>query len=255
MDIDKMYAAYEWVRMLNWNEQVAGLTEQARASLAVTIAKIRQDLIKIIEDTDDLAYKEKENVRYLLDAIDDKISESCESISDMITVASVGTVTATISEMNSILSANGSAKNVHLFEGLSENQVTAIFKEQPLGGKKLFEWVEQSFENKVQQEIRIALNDGIEHGRSTRKIVNDMMSKIDVGIEGAKKEMTTLARTYIQAANTGAHELCYQENSDIIKGYKRVGALDNRTCLTCALLDGKKYYGAQKRPKLPQHPR
>lgn len=254
MNIQEMYDAYEWLRMLDWNEQVGLLTEQARAELAKRIATSRKEVEAYIENTP-LKGWQKRSADGLLEDIDEKIGEACGTMTELITAAAIGTAEESIKAYGDILSAGGAAKNVRLMDGLSREQIKAVFTDQPLGGRLLSDWVERAFHSKVRQELRISLNDGLEHGHSTRRIVEAMKAKLPEGYVKAEREMTTLARTYIQAANVGAQELCYKANEDVIKGYRRVGALDNRTCLTCAILDGKKYYGAQKRPKLPQHPR
>lgn len=254
MDVESMYESYLWLRSLDWNEQVAILTEQARAELAKQIADSRNEIEAYIENTT-LNRIQKRKAEVLLDEIDEKISEACGTMTELITAAAIGTAEESIKAYGDILSAGGAAKNVRLMDGLSREQIKAVFTDQPLGGRLLSDWVDRAFDSKVSQELRISLNDGIEHGHSTRRIVDAMKAKLPEGYAKAEHEMTTLARTYIQAANTGAQELCYEANKEIIRGFRRVGALDNRTCLTCALMDGKRYYGAQKRPKLPQHPR
>ena len=91
-------------------------------------------------------------------------------------------------------------------------------------------------------------------GEGYRKLVKRVMAAADAGFSITQREATTLVRTYVQSANTGAQEAVYEQNEGIIKGYKRVETLDNRTCRICALADGTVYGKNEKRPELPAHP-
>lgn len=68
----------------------------------------------------------------------------------------------------------------------------------------------------------------------------------------ARTEM--IARTeLLRASNNGALAV-FEANDDVLRGYEIKTALDERTCPTCAALDGKQYaFGQGQRP--PFHPR
>ncbi len=76
----------------------------------------------------------------------------------------------------------------------------------------------------------------------------------DVGFIGTRRDVSMLARTYIQSANVGAQEAVFKQNEDVIRGYTRLETLDNRTCPQCAFADGLYYTKDEKRPALPIHP-
>ena len=80
------------------------------------------------------------------------------------------------------------------------------------------------------------------------------MAALDDGLSLAANEAAMLARTYVQAANIGAQAAVYKQNEDVIKGYKWLATLDNRTCQNCAVGDGHVYGIHDKRPGLPLHP-
>ena len=92
-------------------------------------------------------------------------------------------------------------------------------------------------------------------GKGIRPIVKSMTELLDEDSAVTKRELITLSRTYIQAANNGARDAVYKANEDILKGYKRLATLDNRTCLQCALCDGIEYGLHEEKPDLPCHPR
>lgn len=91
-------------------------------------------------------------------------------------------------------------------------------------------------------------------GEGYRKLVKRVMAASGEGFAITQREATTLVRTYVQSANTGAQEAVFKRNEDVIKGYKRVETLDNRTCRICALADGTVYDLHEERPSLPAHP-
>ncbi len=67
------------------------------------------------------------------------------------------------------------------------------------------------------------------------------------------RQNSTIVRTSIQHVNAVAREQLWQENSDIIDGYRWVSTLDNRTSEECRGLDGK-VFQLGKGPMPPIHP-
>lgn len=63
----------------------------------------------------------------------------------------------------------------------------------------------------------------------------------------------TIVRTAIQHANSVARQRVWENNSDIIEGYKWVSTLDNRTSEQCRALDGK-VFKIGEGPLPPIHP-
>ena len=107
---------------------------------------------------------------------------------------------------------------------------------------------------RVQESILSAFREGMMQKEGYRKIVKRAMLAADAGFIGTRREMCMLARTYIQSANVGAQEAVFKQNEDVIKGYRRLETLDNRTCPQCAFADGLYYGKGEKRPALPIHP-
>ena len=73
----------------------------------------------------------------------------------------------------------------------------------------------------------------------------------------------TIARTEVMRVSNAAHDKCYAENRDILKGEEYLATLDERCCFTCSHYDGTVFVyeptGGETsyadRPILPMHPR
>lgn len=67
-----------------------------------------------------------------------------------------------------------------------------------------------------------------------------------------RREAETVARTMVQHAASAARESVWEENKDIVTGFKFVATLDGRTSPICRALDGKKF-NVGKGPIPPLH--
>ena len=70
---------------------------------------------------------------------------------------------------------------------------------------------------------------------------------------GSTRDAEMLARTAVMHVGSRARESFYDANADIIKGYQYCATLDTRTCLICALDDGRVFAKDEPRPTLPRH--
>lgn len=257
MTHDELLNVYFHVRSLYWNNQVGQLTDEAQAALVQTLRDLQRELEKSLAQSMEQWATVPEWTRDLERQIAADLAEmlggTASTVAEFITATAVGTATATLAEYNAILSFDGKASGVKLAEGLTAAQIKQFFEEQPLGGKLLKDWVQDSFDHMTQDSILQAIRDGVAAGEGYKAIVDRVMSAVDIGFIRSRRDIGLLARTYIQSANVGAQEAVFKENEDVIKGYTRRETLDNRTCRLCALNDGKFYKKGEQRPNLPAH--
>ncbi|NJB67507.1 hypothetical protein GGQ74_001147 [Desulfobaculum xiamenense] len=156
-----------------------------------------------------------------------------------------------------ILSFGGRVKGFNTVS-LSAEQLRSLVTETPVGGRLLRQWVEDSFETRVQTDIRREVLTGSLRGEGYRKLVR----RIEDGFGLVRDDAVTLARTYVQSANVGAMEAVYEANRDIVNGVRWCAALEDGyidtgrgTCLRCAALDGQEWGMDDQRPECPLHPR
>lgn len=245
-------------RSLWWRHELGLLSDQAVSELIKVLRSARAGIVAQIEAEAQGLASISEWTRERNDQIsawiDEVLAGTSASVTSYISEASVGVALASVATYNSILSFDGKAKAVKLVEGITREQVKQFFQDQPLGGKLLSDWVGNAFSTGARDSILDAIREGVVMGEGYRKLVKRVMTAADTGFSITQREATTLVRTYVQSANTGAQEAVYEQNEGIIKGYKRVETLDNRTCRICALADGAVYGKNEKRPELPAHP-
>lgn len=150
------------------------------------------------------------------------------------------------SEYAAAAAANLGASNV---VQLSEAQLLAIVRENPIDGKLLNEWFKEQ-EDGVKMKVRQQLRLGIGQGETTRQLANRLE---DTGFKKARHHINTLVRTASHSVNTAAGVDTYKASG--VKKVQLSAVLDSRTTLECAKLDGRVYdIDDPKRPRPPLHP-
>lgn len=84
-------------------------------------------------------------------------------------------------------------------------------------------------------------------GETTQSIIERVMGTIAKGakpakygsIETIRNSIERNTRTWLQSMANQTRNSFYEENEDIISGYKWLSTLDRRSCLVCGLMDGK----------------
>lgn len=258
MTAQNLAELYLLSRSLWWRHELGLLSDEAVSELVKVLRSARAGIVAQIEAEAQGLASISEWTRERNDQIsawiDEVLAGTSASVTSYISEASVGVALASVATYNSILSFDGKAKAVKLVEGLTREQVKQFFQDQPLGGKLLSDWVGNAFSTGARDSILDAIREGVVVGEGYRKLVKRVMAAADAGFSITQREATTLVRTYVQSANTGAQEAVYEQNEGIIKGYKRVETLDTHTCRICALADGTVYKKGEKRPELPAHP-
>ena len=98
----------------------------------------------------------------------------------------------------------------------------------------------------VPEKVKGALTDGLARGLSPRQVARRIKNVEGIGLTRA----LAIARTEQLRAYREATRASWQANEGIVKGYRRLAAHDDRTCMACIALDGKLYPTNQP---LPSH--
>jgi len=119
----------------------------------------------------------------------------------------------------------------------------------PSGGRFVQDYI-KAHVNSLRTRIRTQLTIDIIESSSMEKTARNLRTQFDISRRGAN----LISRTSIMDASNRANEEVFKENTDIIKGYRYVATLDNRTTLICAGLDGKEVRLRENLPQPPLHP-
>lgn len=141
-------------------------------------------------------------------------------------------------------------------DSLSPAQLKAISSQRLLGAT-IEEYADhltevQKFKLGREVQIAYALGEGFD-------LLSDRLQSVG---DGTGHELSTLARTAIQAVSNQAAVDTYAANEDILDGITCVATLDSKTCELCGPLDGRDFYykpragqdGMARAPKYPLHP-
>ena len=258
MTPDELTAKYLLARILYWRDQLDGLDGAAVAQLIKVLSNAKADVLaRLMADADGLASVtdwNRDRLRQVNAWISEVTAGAQATALATITQSSITAATASLATYNAMLSFEGKASAVKTV-GMTTEQLVAWFQRTPLqDGTALSDWVGKAFENGVNDSLITAIQRGGLEGKGTRAMVQDVLqAALDDGFAITQQEAVMLTRTYTQTANVQAMEAVAQANSDIIKGYRRVETLDNRTCMRCSLADGSEYGLNEQRPRLPAH--
>lgn len=259
MKPDDLAAKYFLARVLYWRDALDTLDGQAVAQLLKVLESTKADVLaRLAADAEGLASITDWNRDRLIQVnawLTEVTTAAQATTVAAITQASVTAAAASLVTYNAMMSFEGRATAVQSV-GMTAGQLMTWFQRTPLqNGTVLSEWVSKAFENGVNDSVISAIQRGGLEGKGTAAMVKDVLqTALDDGFAITQREAITLTRTYTQTANVQAMEAVIQANSDIIKGYKRVETLDNKTCRICALADGAEYGLKEPRPALPAHP-
>ena len=144
------------------------------------------------------------------------------------------------------------------FVALAPAQLKAMASEIAVGGQLLNSWVDRSMGMVLQEQLRTEVLAGMLKGEGYAQFVKRLEGKFT---QFSERELTTLARTYVQEANVRAQTSIYKANPDIVDKVKWSAALEpgsiktgRGTCPRCAALDGQKF-DMDMHPLCPLHPR
>ena len=139
----------------------------------------------------------------------------------------------------------------------------------PFKGAKVEERIVRATDD-LEFQVRSIMTRGVMEGLSYREVAGELKTKFGA----AYNNFDTLAHTEIHRASNVAAMSIYQVNADagVLKGIRRMGTLDSKTCKICGPMDGAIYFyekaeskfkkgydhvmgiPAEDAPVLPAHP-
>ena len=259
MTNDELLYLYLLARSLWWRHDLEQLDADAVAAVIAALESAQKDIAsRLAEDAAGLSTLtewRREQDEALNAWADEVLAGARATVTGTISEASIAAATASLAAYNAILSLDGKASAVKTV-GLSSEQIRAWFQDTALGSGGLERWVDTALDNGVKQSILAALRKVAVEGKGTAEAVRRVIvAANDAGFEITRREAITVTRTFIQTANVRAQEAVYEANRALIKGYKRVETLDNKTCAVCLWGDGAVYGLDEPRPSLPAHAR
>ncbi|WP_304736867.1 hypothetical protein, partial [uncultured Desulfovibrio sp.] len=245
MPPDELMNRYFLSRLLWWRSDLERLDAEAIAQLVAALVKVKADILDQLDaEAKGLAAItdwSRERMQALDRWADEVLAEANAVITGTVSESAVLAATASLATYNAMLSFEGKASAVRTV-GMTAEQIRAWFQDTPLGGGTLQHWVDRAFSNGVKKSLLTAIRTAGIEGKGIAETVKRVMRQaLDEGVSITRREAVMLVRTYVQTANNQAMEAVYAANDGIIKGYKRVETLDNRTCRICALADGMEY--------------
>lgn len=258
MDNNELLEQYLYNRILWWQGVFEEMTAETVSAIVSVLEqaqkeasdKLRQEAAGILS-LEDL---EKEQYEAFIAWSDEVTAGARANITGIISESSFAAAEASLAAYSAILTLDGKAgfaKSV----GMSQAQLKSWFETTALGSGALSDWVDFAFSKSMQNKLLSSLRTSGVFGEGTEKAVQRLLlTASESGFELAKRDAITIARTFMQTANVNAQEAVFEANKHLLKGYRRVETLDNRTCLQCALADGAIYKLDEKRPALPAHP-
>ena len=125
-------------------------------------------------------------------------------------------------------------------------------------GKQLLEPFIKDWSATQIQSVNNTIQQGFYQGQTNAQITKNLRgTKANKFNDGdyakVNRSNRTIVRTAVQHSSTQARQLTMKQNSDLIKGYQWVSALDSRTSDQCTALDGMKF-NIGDGPLPPIHP-
>lgn len=145
--------------------------------------------------------------------------------------------------------------------GTKQLKESVLFKPIDALNHRRFDETFNYFQENLYSVWDSAVRTGFLTGQSTADIVKTVMGSV-TGIENdlkpnrmsqIRKSVENNTRTILQAFADEAHRAVFEENEDVIEGYKILATLDRRTCLLCGSLTSKVYKTVKDVPELPVH--
>jgi len=106
-----------------------------------------------------------------------------------------------------------------------------------------------NFSMSASKRIKAEIQKGIIEGSSVNNVVKSVDRIVD---RKTRRELEAVVRTATNAISSEARKTVYDNNDDIIKGYRWVSTLDGRTTPVCRGRDGR-FYEKGTQPTPPAH--
>lgn len=148
-------------------------------------------------------------------------------------------------ELRAVIGA-GSAGKLAPTTGLGVNYFKAIIDTRPLQGALFREWVKKQGTDtafRVEQQVRLGMVGGETIDQMVRRVRGRRIPGGYTGgvMQTSTRQARTLVRTAVNDVSNTARMDTFGANADIISAVTFVATLDERTCVVCGGLDGKRW--------------
>lgn len=244
-------------RVIEQQYKLSQYTDEALKTIQRSLDMARKKLF------DEIGYRDiimpKDRVDMVLEELNNLTLGIQYQISKDIQDAAVVAGEYSFRDYDAILSFDGAlAETVGFnFTAISSDQIRAMVVAVPVGGKLLEEWVQDTFDRRIIDEIQTAIMADNFQGLSNPKIIRHMENAFGM----IHSDAETLVRTYIQSINNQAAESVYKANSDIVKRERWDATFEvstvagSGTCMECAALHGREFPIDEPHIRPPKHPR
>ncbi len=248
-------------RNLDWQYQLSKYEDEALKSIQKTLDNARLELFDEIRSRDIIISKGRE----------DKILENLNDLTLGIQTQLTGNIhdaastagALSFQEYDKILSFDGAlAKTVGFnFTAIAPEQIRSMVLTTPVGGRILEQWVADSFETRLSDQIRDAVTTGMLKGEDVAKTIKrvDMALGVARDKHSIARDAEAITRTFIASINNTAADTVYKANPDVIDRVKWNAAFEvsrgrgRGTCMECAALHGKEFALDDDSIRPPKH--
>jgi SPP1 gp7 family putative phage head morphogenesis protein len=228
-------------------EDMVKVLEAAQASILGKLARLESRILKkpFMEDA---AVRRKALLQAQKAEIERILSEVYTEVGKSIKDAAEDVFAATGASTANALSASIGVDLT--FTKLDRRIVNAWFEMSQVDGLLVNDWLKK-LETRAVDRIVSAGRQSMVEGLGGRAAAQLMRQQ---GIQGSTPGLFGLARTWLQsAAHYSKERVVTEQFSDLIRGWRYLATLDNRTCPICGPDDGKFYELDDQRPTLPRH--
>ncbi len=230
-----------------------GIVNKLIALLKRTDADLYAQLIKALERLP--ASPSIERIDEQLRSVNRINAKAYKSLSDELDIS---LSELTDYELGYQLNLFGSVVPVALdFTRPSARQIYAATVSRPFQGRLLSEWIkglEDDAASKVRDSVRIGFVEGQTTAQIAKRIRGSRQLNYEDGILAInKRNAEAVIRTAVSHTANFARQSFYDDNADLIKGFRYTATLDGRTTELCASRDGKIYKQGEAKPALPAH--
>jgi SPP1 gp7 family putative phage head morphogenesis protein len=246
---------YFLIRAQVWNDNLATLDAATVANVIKTLKAVREDVRRqLLENADMLTDWRAERLQQLDAWVSEVLTGASVTVTGTITEAAVLAATASLVEYNAMMSLDG-ASSVVKTVGFTREQLVTWFRDTDIfEGMNLTTRVDNAMSTGAKDAILEAIRKAGVEGKGTASIVQRAIDAgVDAGFQLTEREAVTLARTYVQTANVQAQDAVMQANRHLLKGWRWMAKLSNKTCPVCAALDGNFYTFDEPSPPMPRH--
>lgn len=135
-------------------------------------------------------------------------------------------------------------------------QLQSLVMETPFNNRIMTDWFNDlnvEIQNGLMNDIRVAIAEGQDIDTIANNLIKHNLDAFPAGTaKRALQDAKTVARTAVNAVNTGAREMTYAQMAEFIKGVQYLATLDDRTTAICMELHGT-VWPLGDGPRPPQH--